>query len=309
MSTPLPSVNALRAFEATARLRSMTAAAQELCVTHGAISRHIKSLEMTLGVRLLHRGSQSTDPTSEGQRLAESLSTAFSLMRSSIDQVHPGPITLSCSSSIMMYWLIPRLLHFNQAHPEIEIQFNISFGPIDFMHDKISMAIRNTTIPAPRGAIVHNLMQEWIGPVCSPDYLNSLSLKQPADLAEAHLLAVKTRPNAWKDWQEAIGFDSIALSSDKSFEHFYLQIQAAVCGLGVATVPHMLVMDDIRTGKLVAPFGFVPGPRQIVLWVAPHLSSRYDIKTLETWLSAEMAACTADLTTSRTGPEPMITLS
>ncbi|MGA7812384.1 LysR family transcriptional regulator, partial [Caballeronia sp.] len=91
MHTPRPSLNALRAFEATARLRSMTLAAQELCVTHGAVSRQVKSLEEILGVTLLQRTAQSSDPTPEGLRLAESLSTAFSLIEASIEQLKPEP--------------------------------------------------------------------------------------------------------------------------------------------------------------------------------------------------------------------------
>src|SRR5437867_4095562 len=101
MRPPRPSLNALRAFEATARLRSMTLAAQELCVTHGAISRQIKSLEATFGVLLLNRGPHSTDPTPEGMRLAEGLSAAFNMIHATIGQLKPGPLALSCSASIM----------------------------------------------------------------------------------------------------------------------------------------------------------------------------------------------------------------
>src|ERR1700754_5097437 len=109
MQTPRPSLNALRAFEAVARLRSMTLAAQELCVTHGAISRQVKALEDTLGLTLLVRSAQSSDPTPEGRRLAEGLTTAFNLIDASIEQLKPEPLTLSCSATIMMNWLIPRI--------------------------------------------------------------------------------------------------------------------------------------------------------------------------------------------------------
>ena len=102
MSGPLPSLNALKAFEATARHRSMTLAADELCVTHGAISRHIRGLEETLGVILVTRRAHSTEPTPEGSRLAEGLASAFGLMQASVERVRPSPLTLSCSSSILM---------------------------------------------------------------------------------------------------------------------------------------------------------------------------------------------------------------
>src|SRR2546427_521687 len=103
MATPHRlSLNGLRAFEATARLRSFSAAAEELSVTHGAVSRHIRTLEDSLGLALLQRTAQGATPTNEGLRLAEGLSTAFGLIQSSVEQLKPGPLTLACSESIMM---------------------------------------------------------------------------------------------------------------------------------------------------------------------------------------------------------------
>src|ERR1700752_5439831 len=107
MPTSRPSLNSLRAFETTARLRSVTRAADELFVTPGAVSRLIKLLEETVSVPLLVRGPHSTHPTPEGMRLAEELTGAFNRIDAAIDQLKPGPLPLSCSSSTMMYWLIP----------------------------------------------------------------------------------------------------------------------------------------------------------------------------------------------------------
>jgi len=136
----------LDAFEATARLRSMVAAAEELSVTHGAISRHVRGLEETLGVQLLTRGPQSTDPTPEGQRLAEGVAAAINLIQSTLEQVRPGPLTLSCSASILTHWLLPRLARFHRAHPGVELQFNVNYGPVDVVRENIGVAIRNTMI-------------------------------------------------------------------------------------------------------------------------------------------------------------------
>ena len=104
MGAKRPSLNALRALEATVRLSSMTAAAEELSVTHGAVSRHIKSLEEMFGIPLLLRGPRSVQATPEGGRLASELSRAFALIASSVEQLQPSPLTLSCSSTIMMSW-------------------------------------------------------------------------------------------------------------------------------------------------------------------------------------------------------------
>ncbi|SPB14440.1 transcriptional regulator [Caballeronia novacaledonica] len=296
MHTPRPSLNALRAFEAVARLRSMTLAAHELCVTHGAISRQIKSLEETLGLNLIVRSSQSSDPTPEGARLAEGLSAAFTLIDASIEQLRPEPLMLSCSASVMMYWLIPRIAGFHQRHPQTELQFNMNYDQIDFVRDKISVAIRASTIEPPKGALTRTLMDEWIGPVCSSAYAKAQGLATPRDLERATLLSTRTRPEAWSDWFSATGFDAVPQESAGVYDHFYLLIQAAVCGLGIALVPQMLVMNDLISGKLCAPFGFVRGPRQLVLWVAPHLRAHADVKQLEQWLIAEMNESLKEMT-------------
>jgi DNA-binding transcriptional LysR family regulator len=289
MQTPRPSLNALRAFEAAARLRSMSAAANELSVTHGAISRHVKSLEETFGVTLLTRGPQSTDPTPEGARLAEGLAAAFNAIQTSIESLKPGPLTLSCSTSIMMYWLIPRIARFHDRHPDIDLQFNMNHGQVDLVRDKIGVALRNTMIAPPPDVIVKELAVEWVGPVCSPEYRRSAQIESFADLARARRLAPKTRPKAWAEWAAACGRDGAQLAAHERYDHFYLMIQAAICGRGIAPVPRMLVLDDLRSGKLVAPFGFVAGPHKLVLWLAPHVRSRQDARALSRWLTEALA--------------------
>lgn len=286
MSTIRPSLNALRALEATARLRSMSAAADELMVTHGAISRHIKSLEEMFGMPLLLRRARSIEPTPEGARLAGELSRAFALIASSVAQLRPGPLTLSCSATFMMHWLIPRIGSFHAQVPNVELQFNMNYDQIDFVRDEISVAIRISKIAPPKDVVIKDLITEWIGPVCSPEYLKIAKLKQPGDLGRCQWLAPKTRLDVWREWTLASKID-LASRPSQSFEHFYLLIQAAICGLGVAVVPKILVLDDLRSGKLVAPFGFVPGPHKLVLWIAPHLRNRPDTRALVTWLTAE----------------------
>ena len=283
MKPVVPSLNALRAFEATARRRSMTLAAEELCVTHGAVSRQIKSLEAALGMALLTRGVRSVEPTPEGLHLAEGLAASFSLIQATIEHVRPSPLVLSCSSSIAMCWLIPRISGFYQQNPDIEINLDLNYDKVDFARQNISVAIRVSTIASPPNALIRGLGTEWIGPVCSPEYLASTKLERPADLSQALLLFAKTRPNAWADWLVASENERVALKPQRSFEHFYLMIQAAAFGLGVAVVPHLLAIDDLQSGRVVAPFGFV-----LFLWIAPHLGSRKDVKALERWLTREM---------------------
>ncbi len=286
MSSIRPSLNALRALEATARLRSMSAAAEELMVTHGAISRHIKSLEDIFGMPLLLRHARSIEPTPEGSRLAGELSRAFALISASVAQLRPGPLTLSCSATFMMYWLIPRIGSFHEQVPNVELQFNMNYDQIDFVRDEISVAIRISKITPPKDVVIKDLITESIGPVCSPEYLKASKLNQPQDLQHCQRLSPKTRSDVWREWMSASEVE-LEPAPSQSFEHFYLLIQAAICGLGVAIVPKILVLDDLRSGKLVAPFGFVPGPHKLVLWIAPHLRNRPDTKSLVAWLMAE----------------------
>ena len=291
MNTPLRlSLNALRAFEATARLRSFSAAAEELSVTHGAVSRHIRMLEDSVGLPLLTRSAQGAVPTAEGQRLAEGLSTAFSLIQSSVEQLKPGPLTLACSESIMMYWLLPRLNRFKDVHPEVELRFNMSHGPLDFVRDNVSVAIRLSSIEAPKDVVRIDVAPEWVGPVCSPEYLRQKRIESVADLARARLMVSRTRPSAWDDWARCSSQANTELRVDEVFDHFYMLIQGARCGLGIANVPRMLVRDDLTSGTLVAPLDFVRGPNRLSIWIAPHLSRRPDVVKLVDWLHDELRA-------------------
>lgn len=290
MNTLKPSLNALRAFEATARLRSFSAAAQELAVTHGAVSRQIRLLEESLGQLLLTRNAHGTAPTAEGRRLAENLSRAFALIQSSVNQLKSGPLTVSCSESIMMYWLIPKLARFQEAHPGIELRFNMNHGPVDFVRDGIGVAIRLSVIDPPKDAVRIDVMSEWIAPVCSPEYLRNTRLKKAEDLKRARLLVSRSRPHAWSDWVRSSGSALSELRVAEAFDHFYLLIQAAKCGLGIANVPRMLVRDDLNNGTLVAPLGFVEGTNKLSLWIAPHLHGKSETTKLVDWLSAELRA-------------------
>lgn len=284
------SLNALRAFEATARLRSFSAAADELSVTHGAVSRHVRMLEDSLGLALLQRTAQGATPTNEGLRLAEGLSTAFGLIQSSVEQLKPGPLTLACSESIMMYWLIPRLGRFKEDNPEVELRFNMSHGPIDFAHDNVSVAIRLSSIEPPKDVVRADVAHEWVGPVCSPEYLRQQRIESFDDLARARLMVSRTRPTAWSDWAGCSGRVGTELRVDEMFDHFYLLIQGARCGLGMANVPRMLVRDDLMSGTLVAPMDFVRGPNRLAIWIAPHLGRRPDVVKLVDWLHDELRA-------------------
>jgi LysR family transcriptional regulator, glycine cleavage system transcriptional activator len=288
METPRPSLNALRAFEAAARLGSVTAAAGELGVSHSAISHHIAAIETLFGVPLLRRFAHSVQPTEEGKRLASQLTEGFQLINIGIRLLQPATLQISCSSTIMMHWLIPRLGAFKAANPKVEIRLNVNYGMIDFIKDEISVAIRLDSIKPPKEVIVEPLIREEIGPVCSPGYLAQHKIAHGDDLRKVRLLASATRLDAWQEWWAAADADASVLPPQETYEHFYLQNQAAACGLGVGLSPRILVADQLAEGRLVAPLGFVAGPHNLVLWVAPHLRLRPDLRAIVGWLRENM---------------------
>lgn len=289
MNAPRLPLNALLAFEATARHGSMSAAAAELCVTHGAISRHVRGLEHRFGVPLVRRLSRSIETTPAGAQLASTLADGFALMRQGLARLQPGPLMLSCSATIMNQWLIPRLSRFKQARPEVEIRLNVSHGEVDFLRDEISLAIRSSMVRPPPGVTAQLLLHEEIGPVCHPELARKAVLQRPQDLTRVRLLGTVTRRAAWEEWITAAGQCPLQLEAREFFEHFYLLIQAAACGLGVGVAPRFLVENEISRGQLVAPFGFVRGPHDLSLWISPHLRNRADLRQLAAWIEREMA--------------------
>jgi len=266
----------------------MSAAAEELCVTHGAISRHVRALEDQFGLPLLHRLGRSVAPTPEGATLASGLTDALLLMQKAAARLAPGPLTLSCSATIMMKWLIPRLSEFKRANPNVEIRLNLSHGEVNFVQDQISLAIRTSFNRAPRDVMIEPLLREQIGPVGHPDYVSREGISSVASLSRARILETATRPKAWPEWSSLVNCSNVDVRAQERYEHFYLVIQAAVSQLGVAIVPRYLIEEEIESGQLVAPLGFVESGHTLNLWIAPHERFRDDVRRLAAWIKERM---------------------
>lgn len=255
----LPSLNALVAFEATARLGRMTLAADELAVTHGAVSRHVRHLEEVLGIRLLEGPKNALRLTEAGRTLVSHLTAGLDHIEAGVRAVadeDEGVLDVSCTGTFSMRWLIPRLYRFQETHPGIEVRLSASYAPIDFARERYEVAIRLAEHALP-DAPVTALFPESVGPVLSPTLAARLELKDPQDLSRAPLLHTNTRRYAWEDWAaRAAGWHGADLPGTE-YEHFYYMLEAATSGLGVCIAPWQLVIDDLRAGRLVAPFGFV----------------------------------------------------
>lgn len=257
-SRRIPSLSALRMFEAAARHGRMTLAGGELGITHGAVSRQVRHLEDVLGVKLFEGPKNRPRLTEAGQALLPQLTAAFDQIEAAVRSVadeEEGTLDVSCLGTFTMRWLIPRLHRFQAAHPRIEVRLSASDTPINFARERYEIAIRVTDHPVPSDAVVTPLLAEAVGPVLSPGLAAKLALKEASDLASAPLLRTRTRPHAWTAWARSAGWDIPDLGGT-SFEHFYYMLEAATAGLGVAIGPWPLVIDDVSAGRLIAPFGF-----------------------------------------------------
>jgi len=260
----LPSLLALRCFEAAARQEHFGRAAAELHLTHGAVSRAVRLLEDDLGVALFERRSRRVYLTDAGRTLARAVGQGLDLMRQAVGELRasvrqPRRWVLSCEPTLLMRWLIPRWPGFQARHPGIDVHLVAGGGPFSFASG-IDLAIRRDDFPWPEGCHAERLFAEAVGPVCRPDKAAAWFAAQQDGAAlqtDAPRLHTRTRSLAWQEWAAAAG-QPAPDSSGQIFEHFYFSLQAAVAGLGVAIGPWHLVRDDLDSGVLAAPLGFTP---------------------------------------------------
>jgi DNA-binding transcriptional LysR family regulator len=254
-------LKALPAFEISADRLSFSAAADQLRLTHGAISRQIRTLEEQLGVPLFRRFNRRIELTEAGAAFLPSVRQALQLLETAsaqvVDQTKSGPLVISCLATFMMRWLIPRLYRFNAAHPDIEVRLSASHAPVDFEAGGIDVAIRLGRAPWPRGCLGQPFLADRIGPVLSPTLLER-PLRRPSDLKKLPLLHAETRPRAWQHWLKATRTQGPDPATGTRLEHTYFLLEAAASGLGVAIGSLALVEQDLQAGRLVAPFGFIP---------------------------------------------------
>lgn len=268
----LPPLNALKAFEASARLQSITLAAKELHVTHGAVSRQVKQLEEHLGIALLSKDGRGIKLTDAGTRLYTASNEAFRQIHvSCVDirrQTQQAPFVLACPGSLLARWLIPRLEQLQHDLPDLRLQVITSTGDDNTLQQSdadASLVFLDQACPDTMQAYI--LDTERIGPVLSPLYQQASKLRTAtaAQLLDEPLLFTHSRPQAWPQWAQAQQLAITDLRYAQGFEHLYYLLEAAVAGLGVAIAPEHLVRSDIANGRLIAPWGFVETSAKLVL--------------------------------------------
>lgn len=272
----LPSLNGLRAFEASARHLSFTLAAAELNVTQTAISHQIKRLEDEIGIKLFIRKNRTLALTPAAKDYLPGVRAAFQDLRLATERLMRKDdaervLSVSTLASLAAKWLLPRLTGFQQLHPEIDVRLTTSTQLVDFNRDDIDAAIRYGRGNWP-GLKCDWLMADEAFPVCSPELMNGdKPLRTPEDLKHHVLLHNENNMEAWQVWLTAAGAD-VDLSHNHSltFDLMFMTVQAAIDGLGIAIVPKPFVQDDIAKGRLVVPFNISPPSDMGFYFVSPH---------------------------------------
>ena len=280
-------MSTLRAFEATARLQSVSSAARELSITDGAVSRAVRELEAQLGVLLFERRNRKVIPTAAAQVLAREVGSTLEQLSWAIRRVTDrrseiAPLTISCEPTFLIRWLIPRLSGLQAAiGPEREVRLTSAGGAPPFLRDGIDLAIRRADFPIGQEIATAPFLEERVGPVCRREV-------EKRDVLEGVLLHSATRPDAWTHWAVLTG-STLAPKRETTFEHFYLSLQAAVAGAGTAIGPIALVADDLASGVLVAPYGLVADGSKYVLMAPAATREECLFATAVEWLRGECA--------------------
>lgn len=283
-SGPLPSLNALRAFEATARTGRVTLAAEELRVTHSAVSRQVKALEAALGVRLFTGPKNRLELTAAGRELLPALTEAFDQIAGAVRRVRIGGEDLhtAVNASLSVKWLIPRLAGFQAAHPQIRLVLS-------------ELAAHATSHRGAQAVVRIVPLKRVSEPNCTAFIRNALGVvMSPAAIARwgedplvAPRLAAATHPEAWPLFAEHAGIE-LPPAGERAFPHVHFAMDAALAGLGAAVVSWPLCVDEVRSGRLVAPLGFHRSGSAFAMLTAPGAESRALAKFRD-WLVAEGA--------------------
>ncbi len=297
----LPPLSALRAFEAAARLKSFSKAADELAVTPAAISHQIHALEADLGVRLFERRSRAVELTSSARLLLPGLSDAFSGIQSAVRRLRShndtGTLTVTASPSIAAKWLVLRLHRFQQRCPEVDVRISANDEIVDLTRGDFDLAIRYGTGRYP-GLDVELLLQNEVFPACSPRLLETgPPLRTPEDLRHHALIHVDQAVDrypllpTWTMWLKAAGVKCEREPAGISFSAGYMAMDAAIAGHGVVLAYSTIAAADLAAGRLVRLFSLaLPDLFAYYVVTAPGGLERPKVQAFRDWLRQEADA-------------------
>lgn len=294
MKHTLPPLNALRAFEAAGRLGSFKDAAAELHVTQGAVSQHVRLLEEWLGAPLFDRHNRRVAPTAAARTYLAEIGPLFARLsqvtaRYGLPETVVRTLSVNAPATFTLRWLVPRLAAFHRDHPEVNVNVQTSAESVESLDDGHDIVIRGGPDTF-YGYAMRPFLTEDRLPVCSPALLERAPLRSPDDLRNHTLLHTSSLPRLWPDWLSSAKLVGLRPAAVMTFDHFYLTLQAAIDGIGIAMGPMALVSDDIATGRLVAPF---EGPRlpsrSYCSYVPDEKLSDNLVLSFRSWLESEGA--------------------
>ena len=291
----LPSLRALTAFEAAARLGGFRRAADELGITRSAVSHQIRALEEELGLSLFRRETRRAELTASGQSYFPAVREAFDRIEAETEQLRPAgqdnEITVQVYVTVALKWLIPRLHDFERRHPEMKVRLWTSFFDWEFDEEHVDAAFILARKPSP----IHysrTLFRSCLTPVCAPELLNGPNaIRTPADLARHRLLYVFSAEEDWRIWLKAAGVEGLELSKSLAFDSYVLAQEAAVEGRGVAMTIGPFATEELRAGTLVQPFDLMVPHRHDWRFMCPTGQRlKPKIRRFEQWLGEQVAA-------------------
>jgi LysR family glycine cleavage system transcriptional activator len=259
----LPPLNAIRAFEAAARNRSFSRAANELHVTQGAISRHIKILEESLNCQLFLRHPQGVELTDAGEQLLPDLTSSFERITQAIRRVSVSDkeLKIIAAPTMAIRWLIPYLQQYQDENPDIRIStswFKSSYDEFFEGGFDIGFDCESSSVTRPEELESMFLISEFLTPVCSPEYLKVVGpINNPQDMAAFTLIHSTPNQWDWRMWFEHIGIDVSHADQGRVFDTAEMAISAAINGMGIAIVDMNFIQAELKDGRLVAPVDVV----------------------------------------------------
>ncbi|GAB3769333.1 LysR family transcriptional regulator [Ramlibacter monticola] len=295
MRRKLPSTQTLACFEAAARHRSLTRAAQELALTQGAVSRQLGQLEEFLGVKLFKRAQHGIALTPAGDDYARKVQLRLdAIERDALDlmgrQGQGESVTLAAVPTFATRWLIPRLARLAREQPDLNVHIAARTRPFLFAENEFDGAIYAGTpqqLEQWAGTHATLLLQEEVAPVCSPALLKGGQPVTPRALANLPLLQQSTRPDAWRDWFTAQSVEAPKAMAGPRYELFSMQVAAASCGMGVALVPTLLIQGELAAKTLVPACESGAIARRAYYLVQPEQPERAAVTVFRKWLLKE----------------------
>ncbi|MEJ6008105.1 LysR substrate-binding domain-containing protein [Paucibacter sp. AS339] len=290
-----PSLHELHAFAAAARHGSFSKAAEELCVTQGAVSRAIARLEEHLGQTFFIRQARGIELTASGRGYLDLVGPALQTLESAaIAQRVPAATTrlrLSVAPTLAIKWLIPRLADWQALQPQITLSLAPYQHEDDFSSPDIDAWLRPGEDDWPSGMAAEYIVGREIVAICHPkDLRGRNALREPADLLSRPLLYHTNYPNNWRVWLDAVGVSGRQLSPSADFEQVSMLVQAVMAGLGVAIVQRCLIDEELSTGRIAIPFDKpVAIKRGYMLCTRRASHSNRALQQLNQWLKAQAA--------------------